>query len=259
MLNFSANLTMLYTDLPFLDRFAAAACDGFRAVEYVSPFDHSRAAVGEALRKDQLTQALFNVPCGNWAAGERGIACIPERVEEFRLGIPKAIEYAEELGCDRLNVLAGIAPRSHDPELLEKTFVDNLRFAARQCADKGIKLLIEPVNTRDVPGFYLSTLAQAEQIMEAVGSDNLFLQFDFYHVQVMEGNLVENFRRLKDRIAHVQIADNPGRHAPGTGEINYPFIFNELDQCSYDGWIGCEYVPEGSTTDSLGWLSPYSN
>jgi len=259
LLNFSANLSMLYTDLPFLERFAAAARDGFRAVEYVSPFDHDKHTVAEALRGAGLAQALFNVPCGNWAAGERGIACIPERIEEFRFGIPKAIEYAEELGCDRLNVLAGIAPQAHDVELLEKTFVDNLRFAARQCADKGIRLLIEPVNTRDVPGFYLSTLPQAERIMEAVGSDNFFLQFDFYHVQVMEGNLVENFRRLHQRIAHVQIADNPGRHAPGTGEINYPFIFEELARLGYDGWVGCEYVPEGPTSDSLVWMSAYGN
>lgn len=257
MLSFSANLTFLYTELPFLDRFAAAADDGFKAVEYLGPYDHAEEAVAEALSRNGLEQALFNVPSGDWDGGDRGIACLPDRIGEFRAGIPKALDYAEALGCRRLNVLAGIAPQGADPQALEQTFVDNLRFAAPLCAEKGVKLLIEPINTRDIPGFYLSTLTHAEHVLDAVGSDNLFIQFDFYHVQIMQGDLAENFRRLKDRIAHVQVADNPGRNAPGTGEINYPFIFADLERLGYDGWIGCEYKPGGPTSDSLGWMDAY--
>lgn len=257
MLRFSANLSFLYGEFPFLDRFAAAAADGFGAVEYLGPYDFSKERVAQALAGAGIEQALFNVPSGNWDGGERGIACLPDRVDEFRAGIPKALDYAEALGCRQLNVLAGIAPEGADPQSLETTFVDNLRFAAALCAQRGIRLLIEPINTRDIPGFYLSRLAHAERVLEAVGSENLFIQFDFYHVQVMEGNLVENFARLRDRIAHVQVADNPGRNAPGTGEINYDFVFAQLDRLGYEGWIGCEYRPGGATSASLGWMAGY--
>lgn len=257
MLKFSANLSFLYTDLPFLDRFAAAAADGFGAVEYLGPYDFSPDEVAEALAGAGIEQALFNVPSGDWEAGERGIACLPDRVEEFRSGVARALHYAEALGCRRLNVLAGIAPYGADPQALDETLVDNLRFAARLCADRGIKLLIEPINTRDIPGFHLSRLAHAERVLEAVGSENLFIQFDFYHVQVMEGNLVENFTRLGDRVAHVQVADNPGRNAPGTGEINYSFVFAQLDRLGYEGWVGGEYKPGGATGASLGWMAAY--
>ncbi len=257
MPKFSANLTFLYQEHAFLDRFAAAAADGFPAVEYVGPYDHPPEKVAETLAAHGLEQALFNLPAGDWAGGERGIGCLPGRVDEFEASVATAIRYGRALGCGKINCLAGIAPAGADPGALEATLVANLRHAAPRLADAGIRLLIEPINTRDMPGFFVSTTHHAERILDAVGSDNLFIQYDIYHTQVMQGDLVPTFARLRERIGHVQIADTPGRHEPGTGEINYGFVLAELDRLGYDGYVGCEYAPLAGTTAGLGWMAPY--
>jgi hydroxypyruvate isomerase len=251
---FSANLSFLYADLPFLDRFAAAAADGFPAVESVGPYDHAPEVIAELLKQHNLTQALFNLPAGDWAGGERGIGCLPDRVEEFRAGIETAIRYGKALGCTKINCLAGIAPAGADRDMLQSVLVANLQYAAPRLADAGIKLLLEPINLRDIPGFFVSHTDHAEAIFAAVGSDNLFLQYDIYHTQVMQGDLLPTFERLRSRIAHIQIADNPGRNEPGTGEINYANILPALDRLGYDGFVGCEYKPANGTIAGLGWM-----
>ena len=253
MLKFSANLSFLYQDLPFLDRFKAAAADGFPAVEYLGPYAEPKETVAEALAANGLKQALFNAPYGDWAAGERGIGSLPDRVDEFRTGVATAIDYAKTLGCSKVNVLAGLTQSSAN----EDVFVENLKYAAPRFADAGIKLLIEPINTRDIPGFFLTTSRQAEHILERVAHDNLYIQYDIYHMQVMQGDLVPTYERLQDRIAHIQVADNPGRNEPGTGEINYAYVFAALDRLGYDGYLGCEYKPKAGasgTTQGLGWM-----
>ena len=257
MPNFAANLTMLYNEHDFVDRFAAAAADGFAAVEYLFPYPYKKELLAEKLKEHGLIQALHNMPAGDWAAGERGVACLPGREEEFRAGVISAIEYATALGCRRVNCLAGIPPKDVPAVEAKRTFVANLKHAAPEFAKAGIMLVIEAINTRDIPGFFLSRSAQAIEIMDEVGSDNLFLQYDFYHMQIMEGDLVPTFRRLKDRIGHVQIADTPGRNEPGTGEIHYPFVFAALDEAGYEGFVGCEYKPKGATSAGLGWFAPY--
>ena len=254
----AANLTMLFTEFPFLDRFERAARAGFKGVEFLFPYAFAAHDIRARLDRFELQLVLHNLPAGDWAGGERGIACHPNRVEEFRAGVAKGIEYATALGCKQLNCLAGKAPEGVPEAELRRTFVENLRYAAPELAKAGIKLLAEPVNNRDIPGFYLNKSAQAISIMDEVGSDNLYLQYDFYHTQIMEGDLTTTFRRLKNRIAHVQIADNPGRNEPGTGEINYPFIFGMLDAEGYAGWVGCEYKPAAATTAGLGWFAPYA-
>lgn len=257
MPRFCANLTMLYGELDFLDRFEAAARDGFAGVEYLFPYAYPQAELKERLQRCGLTQVLHNLPAGDWAKGDRGIACQPERVAEFRAGIAQAIEYATALGCRQVNCLAGVPAPDAGPEETRRTFVANVRHAAAELGKAGIRLLIEPVNTRDIPGFWLNRSAQAEAVLAEVGSDNLFIQYDFYHTQIMEGDLATTFKRLKDQIAHVQIADNPGRHEPGTGEINYAFLFGLLDEEGYEGWVGCEYKPAAATSAGLGWFAPY--
>lgn len=257
MPKFSANLSFLYADLPFLDRFAAAAKDGFRAVEYVGPYGFPAEDVAAALKSNGLTQALFNLPAGNWDGGERGIGCLADRVVEFQAGVETAIRYAQALGCDKINCLAGIAPAGTTVDERDAVLVANLKYAAPRLASAGIKLLLEPINLRDIPGFHVSTTHHAERLLDAVGSDNLFIQYDVYHTQVMQGDLVPTYARLKDRIGHVQIADNPGRNEPGTGEINYGFVLSELDRLGYDGWVGCEYKPKAGTSAGLGWMKPY--
>ncbi len=257
MPKFSANLSFLYADLPFLDRFAAAAKDGFRAVEYVGPYGFPAEDVAAALKSNGLTQALFNLPAGNWDGGERGIGCLADRVVEFQAGVETAIRYAQALGCDKINCLAGIAPAGTTADERDAVLVANLKYAAPRLASAGIKLLLEPINLRDIPGFHVSTTHHAERLLDAVGSDNLFIQYDVYHTQVMQGDLMPTYARLKDRIGHVQIADNPGRNEPGTGEINYGFVLSELDRLGYDGWVGCEYKPKAGTSAGLGWMKPY--
>jgi hydroxypyruvate isomerase len=254
MLKFDANITQLYTDLPFLDRFSAAAADGFKGVEMRSPFEVTKEVVGERLTVNDLELVLFNFPAGDWGKGERGIACLPGREDEFRQSLATSLDYATALGCTRLNCLAGLTPAGIAHEVVEATLAANLRYAAQVLADHGIKLQLEAINQRDNPGGFVQTTAQYERIAEQVGHSNLYLQYDFYHMQVMQGDLMRQFTRLQKVISHVQVADNPGRHEPGTGEINYPFIFSELERLGYDGWIGCEYVPAGKTSDGLGWL-----
>ena len=257
MPRFCANLTMLYTEVDFLDRFAAAAKGGFAGVEYLFPYAYSKDELAARLKEHDLIQALHNLPAGDWAAGERGIACLPGREEEFRASVAHGIAYASALGCKQVNCLAGIPPKDAPADAIRGTLVANLRHAAPEFAKAGIRLVVEAINTRDIPGFYLNRSAQTIALMDEVGSDNLFLQYDFYHMQIMEGDLVPTFRRIKDRIGHVQIADNPGRNEPGTGEINYPFIFGALDTAGYEGWVGCEYKPATTTEAGLGWFAPY--
>jgi hydroxypyruvate isomerase len=257
MPKFSANLSMLYPELPFLDRFAAAARDGFPAVEYVGPYEHAPETIAGTLKTHGLMQALFNLPAGDWGAGERGIGCHPDRIEEFRAGTDTALRYGRALACPKINCLAGVAPAGADPAELEATLIANLKYAAPRLAEAGIRLLLEPINLRDMPGFFVSTTDHAERILDAVGSPNLFIQYDIYHTQVMQGDLVRTYDRLKARIAHIQIADNPGRHEPGTGEINYDFVLPELDRLGYDGFVGCEYRPLAGTSEGLAWMRPF--
>ena len=257
MPKFDANLTMLFTEVDFLERFRAARQAGFTGVEFLFPYAHRPEDLAERLQANGLSQVLYNLPSGDWDKGERGIACLADRVGEFQDGVGLAIDYARALQCAQLNCLAGIPPADVEPQKIRDTLVRNLRFAATELRKAGIRLLVEPCNTRDLPGFYLNRSQQAIELIEAVGSDNLFLQYDVYHMQVMEGNLAPTLQRHLSRIRHLQLADNPGRHEPGTGEINYPFLFAWIDQLGYAGWIGCEYKPANGTVPGLGWLKPY--
>jgi len=257
MPKFCANLTMMYNEVDFLERFGAAAKAGFRGVEYLFPYPYDKNQLKEQLAKHKLTQVLHNLPAGDWGKGERGIACHPNRVSEFREGVGKAVDYATTLGCKQVNCLAGIAPEGVAADKLRETFVGNLKFAAGELKKAGIRLLIEPINTLDIPGFYLSRTQQALDIIRDMGSDNLFVQYDIYHMQIMEGDLARTMEKNLKLIAHMQLADNPGRHEPGTGEINYPFLFGHIDRIGYQGWIGCEYKPAGATEAGLGWVKPY--
>ena len=257
MPKFCANLSMLFNEVDFLDRFEAAAGAGFKGVEYLFPYAYDKALLADLLGKHGLTQVLHNLPPGNWEAGERGIACHPDRVEEFQESVGLAIEYATALGCGQVNCLAGIMPRGASPNAVSTTLIDNLEFAAEELSRAGIRLLVEPINTRDIPGFCLNRTRQAADIMDTVRSDNLALQYDVYHMQIMEGDLTPTIERLIERIGHFQVADNPGRHEPGTGEINYRFVFECIDSLGYEGWIGCEYRPATTTLEGLGWLDPY--
>jgi hydroxypyruvate isomerase len=253
----AANLTMTFGEVPFLERFDAAADAGFEAVEYLFPYDYDAQVLKQKLRDRGLVQALHNLPAGNWAAGERGIACFPDRVDEFRAGVDSAITYATVLECDRVNCLAGILPQSVDPAAARETLRRNLAYAAPRLKAAGIKLLIEPINTRDIPGFFLSGTRQAVEIIEAVASDNLFVQYDIYHMQIMEGNLAATIEANLPLIAHMQLADVPGRHEPGTGAIDFGTLLPFIDRVGYTGWIGCEYIPQAKTVDGLGWATRY--
>ena len=253
----AANLTMMFNEVDFLDRFEAASTAGFSGVEYLSPYEYDKDDLAGRLRANNLVQALHNIPMGDWDAGERGIGCLPDRVDEFREGVDRAIEYATALGCRQVNCLAGIAPEGADPAELRSTLVSNLEFAAPRLEKAGVRLLIEPINTRDIPGFFLRHTGQALSIIEDVGSDNLYLQYDIYHMQIMEGDLTPTVRANLDSIRHIQLADTPGRNEPGTGEINYAFVLAALDEMGYTGWIGCEYKPLTTTADGLGWAAPY--
>ncbi|TRZ96565.1 MAG: hydroxypyruvate isomerase [Rhodocyclaceae bacterium] len=254
MPRFSANLSLLYSEQDFMARFAAARQDGFAAVELHFPYAHERAELAGALRREALEIVLFNLPPGDWAAGERGIACHPQRVQEFQDGIALAIDYARALGCPRLNCLAGLRQPGVSETRMRETLIENLRFAAFTLKHAGIELVMEPINSRDMPGFFINTTRQALDIIDAVGSDNLRLQYDIYHAQVMEGDLARTLEDHLARIGHIQLADNPGRHEPGTGEINFPFLLRHLDRLGYPGWVGCEYRPLTTTTAGLGWL-----
>jgi hydroxypyruvate isomerase len=257
MPKFSANLSMLFTEHPFLERFDAAARAGFRAVEFMFPYAHPVEQIAEALSRNDLQLVLHNLPVGHWESGERGIACHPDRVDEFRSGVDDAIRYATALKAPRVNCLAGILPEGVSREEAEEVLVKNLRFAADQLGRHRIQLLVEPINTWDIPGFFLHRSAQAIALIDRVGSDNLYLQYDVYHMQRMEGELATTLQRHLRRIAHVQIADTPGRHEPGTGEINYRYLFQHLDAIGYEGWVGCEYKPRDGTEAGLAWRAPH--
>ena len=254
MPRFAANLSMLFTEVPFLERFGRAARAGFEVVECQFPYEATPEQIRAELDAHGLRLVLHNLPAGDWAAGERGIACHPDRVAEFRAGVGQAIHYAKVLGVRQLNCLAGVVPAGVPADQARQTLVENLRFAAAALQVEDITLLIEPINTFDIPGFFVSTSGQALALMDELGSDNISLQYDLYHMQRMQGELVSTLQRHLGRIGHVQIADNPGRHEPGTGEINYAFVFAELDRLGYSGWVGCEYKPLSTTEAGLGWI-----
>ena len=258
MPKFSANLTMLFHEHVFAERFAAAAKAGFKAVEYVSPYVMAKTDMAQRLADNGLTQALFNMPAGNWDFGERGIACLPDRTSEFSDSIGTTIDYAKALGCKTVNCLAGIKPPDVPREKAWETMAANVARAAAALAKQGILLVVEPINHYDIPGFLLNTSADGMAMIKAGGSANVKLQYDIYHMQRMEGELAATVERLLPHIGHIQIADNPGRHEPGTGEINYPFLLAHLDRIGYDGWVGCEYRPKAGTVEGLGWLSDIS-
>jgi hydroxypyruvate isomerase len=254
MNKFCANLGWLFTEHEFLDRFAAAARAGFKGVEFSSPYEHSARELNWRLNDNSVEMVLFNLPAGNWAKGERGLACLPHRQREFRDGVKHALEYADALNCKRVNVLAGIAPEGVAASLLWETLAENLAYAAEAMAKQGITLMVEPINRFDMPGFLLNTSAEAMRAIAAAGHPNIKLQYDIYHMQRMEGDLAKSLERLMPVIGHIQLADNPGRHEPGTGEINYAHLLKLIAKLGYQGWIGCEYKPSVRTEDSLGWM-----
>jgi len=254
MPRFAANLSFLFTDLEFLDRFKAARDAGFDAVEFMFPYPYEKHQLAEVLKVNNLELVLHNLPAGNWEAGERGIACHPNRRKDFEEGVQRAVEYAKALGCRKINCLAGIRPPGVEFAEARETLISNLAYAAQILSGDGIQLLLEPVNTLDIPGFFVSTSAFGLELINAAGPAKIGLQFDIYHTQIMEGDIARRIESNLKQIFHIQIADNPGRHEPGTGEINFPFLFAFLDRIGYAGWIGCEYKPSGDTLSSLGWL-----
>ncbi len=257
MTRFAANLTMLFNDLPFLERFAAARLAGFTAVECLFPYDYPADQIKEQLSAHGLRQVLFNLPCGNWGAGERGLAASPDRVEEFRGGVSQALAYARALGVAQLNCLAGKRVSGYGDEDHWNTLVANVRFVAAALLEAKLTLTVEAINHFDIPGFFLNRTEQVAQLIEEVNLPNVFIQYDVYHAQREEGDLAATLRKYRKMIGHIQIADNPGRHQPGTGEINYPFLFKEIDRLGYGGFIGLEYVPEPDTLTSLAWVKGY--
>lgn len=254
MLKFAANLSMLFTEAPFLDRFDVAARAGFSAVEFLFPYDYEASQIAARLQRNALELVLFNLPPGDWNGGERGISIFPDRRDEFRAGVATAVDYAKSLGCKKLHCLAGVAPSEGDSAQMLETYVDNLRYAAGALRAIGATLLIEPINTRDIPNYYLTSCQQARDVIERVGAPNLRLQFDAYHTHMMGGSAADLAAANFDIIQHVQIADAPGRREPGTGVINFASLFRRLEALGYEGWIGCEYRPSSSTVESLSWL-----
>jgi hydroxypyruvate isomerase len=264
MPKFAANLSMLYPELGFLDRFEAAAQDGFKAVEYLFPYAFASSDIAARLKANGLQQVLFNAPPGDWDAGERGLACLPGREAEFRQGMGQALDYAAALNCPRIHVMAGLLPKGTGHEALYSTYISQLRWAAALAAGQGVELLIEPINPRDMPGFYLTRQDQAHQVLADVGAPNLKVQMDLYHCQIVEGDVAMKLRHYLPggNVGHVQIAGVPQRHEPDLGELNYPYLFSVLDELGYSGWVGCEYRPRaglqvGGTSAGLGWLKPY--
>jgi hydroxypyruvate isomerase len=254
---FAANLTLLFNEVPFIERFGAAPAAGFKAVEFLFPYDHDAHAIAEQLKIHGLDNVLFNMPPGDFVAGERGLACLPGRETEFREGITKALSYAKILGTPRLHVMAGLLPDGVDRARYRATYIDNLKVAASEAAKQNVTLLIEPINTRDIPGYFLNTQSDAHAIHEEVGAKNLKVQMDFYHVQIVEGDIATKLQRYLPHVGHIQIAGVPGRNEPDTGEINYPYLFRLLDELGYEGWVGCEYRPAGKTVDGLGWMKRF--
>jgi len=264
MPQFAANLSMLYPELAFLDRFEAAAKDGFKAVEYLFPYGFEAREIAARLKAHGLQQVLFNAPPGNWDAGERGLACLSGREAEFRAGIGQALSYAAALECPRIHVMAGLLPSGTAREAQYPIYMSQLRWAATEAAQQGVDVLIEPINTRDIPGFFLNRQDQAHTVVQEVGASNLKVQMDLYHCQIVEGDLAMKLRKYlpTGNVGHIQIAGVPDRHEPDAGELNYPYLFAELDALGYTGWVGCEYRPRagmqpGGTSAGLGWLKPY--
>ena len=255
MIRFAANLTMMFTEWPFLDRFEAAAAAGFDAVEYLFPYEFSADAIGARLQEFGLTQALFNLPPGDWAAGERGIAVFPHRFAELKAGIEKAIDYAGATGVKRLHLMAGLAD-ARDAQASE-SYRRAVVFAAEKLAEHGLDLLLEPINARSMPGYFLNDFSRAERLIAELETKNVKLQFDVFHRQILHGDITESFRRLLPIIGHVQIASVPLRHEPDDGEVNFPFFFRQLEASSYSGFVGCEYNPAAGTLDGLGWFNSY--
>jgi len=256
MPRFAANLSMLYTEHAFADRFAAAARDGFSAVEYLFPYAYPAAELAQRLADHGLQQVLFNAPPGDWDAGERGLACLPGREAEFRTGVARALSYAQALHCPRVHLMAGLAPAGADRARLRDTYLANLGWAAALAAAQNVDVLIEPINTRDIPGFFLNRQDEAHAIVQQVGAPNLKVQMDLYHLQIVEGDVSTKLRQYlpSGRVGHLQIAGVPLRQEPDLGELNYPYLFQLIDELGYDGWIGCEYRPRAGTSAGLGWL-----
>jgi hydroxypyruvate isomerase len=259
MIRLSANLSTMFPEVPFLDRFEQAAISGFKGVEFWFPYQWELDKITEKLNKHSLEVVLYNLPPGDWEAGDRGIACIPGREDEFHQSLSLGIRYAKALGCQLLHCLAGIAPTELPAAITRKTLVENLRFAAEATEREGIRLLIEALNSGRFPGFYLNQTRQAVELINEVGSSNLRILYDAFHMQIMEGNLTNTIKDKLPYIGHIQIADNPGRHEPGTGEINFENLLRFIDEAGYSGWIGCEYIPLNDTKEGLGWAAPYLN
>lgn len=257
MPRFSANLSMLFTEVDFLRRFNEAANAGFKAVEYMFPYQFDAQNLAMALKKNNLKQVLFNLPAGNWDIGERGIAVLPDRRQEFEEGVARAILYAKALDCSLINCLVGVKPSGISELQVRDVLMSNLRFAADALAQEGIRLLIESLNTRDMPGFYLSRTTDVLSLIQEINHPNIYYQYDIYHMQIMEGDITTTIRNNIKTIGHIQLADNPGRHEPGTGEINYSNLFRFIDETGYAGFIGCEYKPLTTTEEGLGWVKPY--
>lgn len=257
MTKLAANLSMMFTELPYLERFGAAAECGFEAVEFLFPYEHPPQTVAATMKKAGVKVALFNLAPGDWDAGERGVASFPGREAEFEASVERAIEYARALSCPRVHAMAGLISPSLESSAMKRVYVRNLKHGAARCAEFGIELLIEPINRRDVPGYYLNTTAQAAEILELVGADNLRIQLDLYHVQITEGDLAHHIRNLAGRFTHVQIAGNPERNEPDRGEVDYPYVLGVLDESGFEGWVGCEYRPRSGTREGLGWARPY--
>jgi hydroxypyruvate isomerase len=252
MLGFAANLSMMYTEFPFLDRFAAAARDGFTAVEILFPYEYAPEVLASRLKEHYLQQILINTPPGDWAAGDRGLAAVPGREEEFRTALLTAISYARALDCPRVHVMAGLQPAGTARAAMRETFVHNLKWAVG--AAGGLQLLIEPINTRDMPGYFLNRQDEAHSVVDEVGHPRLKVQMDLYHCQIVEGDVSTKLRKYLGKVGHVQIAGVPDRHEPDHGELDYSYVLDLIDELGYRGWIGCEYRPKGGTSEGLGWL-----
>ena len=259
MPRFAANLSMMFNEVPFLDRFALAAKAGFKGVEFLFPYEHPAAEIAVRLKDNGLHQVLFNAPAGDFAKGERGMAAIPGKQAAFRDSIKIALEYANVLACPRLHIMAGLKPEGVAHDTLTAVYGANLAYAAEECSKAGVKPIIEPINHRDIPGFFLNTTDQAAAIIAAIGPEKLGMQFDLYHCQITEGDVVKRVEKHLPLIAHMQVADTPGRHEPGTGEVNWPFVFKTIDALGFRGWIGCEYRPAGETLAGLSWFAPYKD
>ena len=253
----AANLSMMFDELPFLERFAAARKAGFEGVEFLFPYDFKPAEIREQLSNEGLTQVLFNMPPGDWANGERGMASLPGRQAEFRETVKKALDYATALECRQIHCMAGIMPAGLSMITATAVYAANLAWAAEQAKPAGVKLVIEPINHRDMPGYFLNTQAQGAAIVDAIGRDRLGLQFDVYHVQITEGDITKRMEQVMPVIAHMQIADVPARNEPGTGEIGWRYVFSRMDELGYQGWVGCEYRPAGETVAGLGWREQF--